>query len=263
MLTENRKNSSGRRKWMTRLLCTWMMVLGGFSQTWAAETDAALTIICKSGEMSIAGAEFTLYQVAEISEPGNFMLTGDFTDCLVDLKSAEWENAAKTLHTYAVQHVVAAIDSGKTDETGTLHFPCKQENMASGMYLVVGKQHAQNGKIYTVSPFLSEVPEWVEERGEWCYDVTVYPKFACKAQSSGNGGHDSGSESGNPGSSASSFENPILVEELTIVEETTPPFVGLLPKTGQLWWPVPLLAGAGILCILAGLVFKKKIEKSC
>lgn len=29
-----------------------------------------------------------------------------------------------------------------------------------------------------------------------------------------------------------------------------------IPKTGQLWWPVSILAGAGILCIVIGLIIK-------
>ena len=267
MLAGSGKKGSVGWKWIIRMMCVWMLVLGGLSQTWASETDAALTLICKSGEESIAGAEFTLYRVAEISEQGDYVLSGVFVDCPADLNHIDWKNATEVLYTYAVQHEDAAIDSGNTDGTGTLRFPSEQETMKPGIYLVVGKKHVQKGKIYTVSPFLSEVPEWVEERGQWCYDVTVYPKFACRTESSGNGDHDSDGGSGKDGSSVSSFENPILVEALTVAEEPILPLAGLLPKTGQLWWPVPLLAGAGILCILIGIILKKKsykkVEKSC
>ena len=34
-----------------------------------------------------------------------------------------------------------------------------------------------------------------------------------------------------------------------------------LPQTGMLWWPVPLLAGAGMLCFLAGWTMRRKNEQ--
>ena len=36
--------------------------------------------------------------------------------------------------------------------------------------------------------------------------------------------------------------------------------MGDLPQTGQLWWPVPMLAGAGVLLLLAGLIQRRRGE---
>ena len=36
--------------------------------------------------------------------------------------------------------------------------------------------------------------------------------------------------------------------------------LGDLPQTGQLWWPVPILAGAGVLLMLVGLVLRRRGE---
>ncbi len=36
--------------------------------------------------------------------------------------------------------------------------------------------------------------------------------------------------------------------------------LGDLPQTGQLWWPVPMLAGAGVLLLLAGLIQHRRGE---
>lgn len=33
---------------------------------------------------------------------------------------------------------------------------------------------------------------------------------------------------------------------------------GTLPQTGTLWWPVPILAAGGVLCIVIGLLFRRK-----
>lgn len=37
----------------------------------------------------------------------------------------------------------------------------------------------------------------------------------------------------------------------------TPPRTPRLPQTGQLWWPVPILAGAGLIFLIAGIIRKK------
>ena len=39
----------------------------------------------------------------------------------------------------------------------------------------------------------------------------------------------------------------------------TPP--DKLPQTGQLWWPVPLLASAGLLLTAAGVVIRRKDQR--
>lgn len=35
---------------------------------------------------------------------------------------------------------------------------------------------------------------------------------------------------------------------------------GKLPQTGSLWWPVPAMLIAGLGCLIAGLMRKRKIE---
>ena len=41
---------------------------------------------------------------------------------------------------------------------------------------------------------------------------------------------------------------------ITNHRETTPG----LPQTGQLWWPVPLLAAAGLVCLILGVLSRKR-----
>lgn len=43
----------------------------------------------------------------------------------------------------------------------------------------------------------------------------------------------------------------------TVTPSPTPTPSNSLPKTGQLWWPVALLAAAGILCVAIGLMTRK------
>lgn len=256
MLTGKRKRKNGiRLKLGMVLVCAYFMSAVVCFQAWSAQTqpdigtESTLTIICRSGEDAVAGTEFSLYQVAEISEQGEYTLTGDFLNCPVDLKNGIGENQAKILSDYVSKNEIAVIDFGRTDGEGKLRFPCARETMDCGMYLVVGEKHVQNGKIYTVASFLTEVPEWM--------NVTVYPKFASRSEISENGDRDSNGGTIVPGTTAASFENPILVEELNVIEEAASPLAGFLPRTGQLWWLVPMLAGAGILCVLAGIILRK------
>lgn len=43
---------------------------------------------------------------------------------------------------------------------------------------------------------------------------------------------------------------------------TPPPDQPILPQTGQLWWPVPMLLAAGLLCLLIGLVRRRGDENA-
>lgn len=43
----------------------------------------------------------------------------------------------------------------------------------------------------------------------------------------------------------------------TATPSPSPSATPTLPRTGQLWWPVPLLAGAGILCLAVGMMRRK------
>ena len=44
------------------------------------------------------------------------------------------------------------------------------------------------------------------------------------------------------------------------IEDNETPLSGELPKTGQLWWPVPVLIAAGLLFIIIGLARRRGIR---
>lgn len=43
--------------------------------------------------------------------------------------------------------------------------------------------------------------------------------------------------------------------------DETPPATPTLPQTGQLWWPVPVLLSAGLLCVVLGLLRRRREER--
>lgn len=97
-------------------------------------------------------------------------------------------------------------------------------NLNPGVYLMVQDTPAEGYS--PVAPFLVTVPTSVD--GEYIYDVDATPKLTLKK---------------------------------TDVPPNQPPRTPRLPKTGQLWWPVPLLAAAGIVLLLAGLARLKRVPR--
>ena len=80
-------------------------------------------------------------------------------------------------------------------------------------------------------PFLVSLP-YLEE-GEYQYDVASQPK--------------------------TDLERNVTTKPTT--SPTTKPAAssgGKLPQTGQLWWPVPVLACGGLGCIVVGLIRKRR-----
>ena len=96
-------------------------------------------------------------------------------------------------------------------------------DLTFGLYLVVQKTAAPGyGK---TAPFLVSVPYLYAD--EYQYDVTSQPKTDLERE----------------------------------VKPTAPPSSGggkKLPQTGQLWWPVPVLACAGLGCIAVGLFRRRE-----
>lgn len=350
------------RKDLRFLLSMVMMIVAFQISALAAEPidpekEATLTIIYKDQEKPITGAVFQMYQVGDISENGEFTLTGEFAAYPVvieDLDSTGWKALAETLYGYAKRDQLISVDEAETDAYGALKFPEQQEHLTAGLYLIAGKRHIQNGKIYTAEPFMAWLPDKNAVFDEWSYDVTAIPKHentpedakpevvkrkvlkvwkdegsrykrpkeitvdllkdgmvydtvtlteqnnwrytwenlsgeydwqivereatgytvsvekegitfvvtnTCKpphddSPDDDDGGGDRPDEPekpdiDRPGDSGEPSES------LTTMEKTMPPLADL-PQTGQLWWPVPVLMAAGLFCIIAGCLIKRK-----
>lgn len=58
----------------------------------------------------------------------------------------------------------------------------------------------------------------------------------------------------------SSERDGLTVHLTNTSEKEDTPTEGKLPQTGILWWPVPVLAAAGLICIVLGLIRRQKDE---
>lgn len=172
----------------------------------------------------VAGGSMSLYYVADLDETDGkvyFKYAGGFEGCTVDLNGdLTSAAAARELSLYAAAHDEQIVALHKQNfEDGKIWF----YNLPVGLYLLVQQDTAPGYSALT--PFLISVPKM--ENGEYDYHVDATPKMG-----------------------------PVVPDQPT--EPTTPPPTqpkppsGDLPQTGQLNWPVPVLAVSGLILFALG-----------
>lgn len=207
------------------LLCT--MNIAAFAHDVPdTSRNGSIQITMRQGETAVSGGTLTIYRVGAVrAEDGNyrFELTGDFADCGESLKDIQSAALAKRLAQYASNKKLTGTtkDIGKD---GKVSFT----NLELGLYLLVQGTAADG--YYKADPFLVTVP--MLENGVYCYDVDASPKVEVEKKPT----------------------TPTTPNKPTTRKPTT----STLPKTGQLWWPVSLLAVGGILLYTIGWNYNRK-----
>lgn len=177
-----------------------------------------------SGE-SVPGGTLTLYKAGDILVKNgfSFVLTDAFAGSRLDLSDVKSSELAEKLAAYATEQNLSGT-SVEADENGEVTF----SDLETGLYLVV--QTAAPEGWYAVSPFLVSVPN----KGEsgYVYDVNATPKMEAIT------------------AVPETPENPAEpAEEKPSGEKMS---AGRLPQTGQLNWPIPVMAILGVLLFAAG-----------
>lgn len=118
-------------------------------------------------------------------------------------------------------------------------------DLRPGLYLIVMTKEDETGA--TVSPFLISLPD-----GEGRYEITARPKPEIEPPPA------PGTVTPEP----TTTPEPTATPEPTDTPEPTgtPPVPpeNVLPYTGQLWWPVPVLAAAGLMLIVLGFWLRRR-----
>lgn len=128
---------------------------------------------------AVAGMDFALYRVANVSDTAELSLAEEFAGygvALDGLDSEGWRAAAQTLAGYAARDQLEPLASAVTDSAGAARF----DGMAVGLYLLVGQTVTQNGTRYDPEPALVLLPQLGED-GAWVYGVTAAVKFGTQA----------------------------------------------------------------------------------
>lgn len=192
----------------------------------AAETKGSLTLSCvfsiDGSSRILSDDEYSLAKIADAS----------FTDSSVIYTTLEqfgaydcdWQNTAasemnekaKALAYYCGNNHYYTV-SAVTDRSGSLRF----EGLKAGLYLVARTKTDPANEDLITDPLLVFIPETVN--GSVIYDVVCTPKFSYFSQ-----------------------DDPIPPD----VPDS--PSGGDLPQTGQLMWPVTVLAVLGCFLILGG-----------
>lgn len=231
-------------------LCLSVLLLGMMHVTAYAHDvpdtskKGTISISMMYEDKEVPGGTLTLYQVGEIEEDdGNysFILNSDFKDSGANLTELSDPELAENLAKYAEDRKCAGMTE-TIDAHGKIIF-AEQE---TGLYLLV--QHEAADGYSKISPFLVSIP--MEEDGTYVYTVDASPKMELKKE---------------PATTSTTPEEPTTPEKPTMPGKpetpTTPskpavPGNPTLPQTGQLNWPIPILAVSGLLLFLGGWLLR-------
>lgn len=198
-----------------------------------------LTLTDASGA-TVSGGAVTVYEVAELYlNDGNmaYEYTQSFADCKATLDVTDTSLAA-TLVEYVNSNSISGEEKS-IEDGGKVSFT----NLELGLYLIVQTTESENYE--TISPFVVTVP--IENNGVWDYTVDASPKVGTVTPTE--------EETEPPTEEETEPETSTETEQETEPETTTTTTTTstpTLPQTGQLNWPIPLLAAGGCLFLILG-----------
>lgn len=206
------------------------------------EQRGSIRITMHQGKNIVSGGTMTLYQVGAAEEDdGNyrFVLTDDFADSKESLEDIQSAELAEALAQYAGSRSVKGTTK-KIGDDGNVSFG----KLEPGLYLLV--QNRASSGYRKAAPFLVSVPQQGEEG--CVYEVDASPKLELERVSDPSNPDGSDGSTGSSGGSGKA------------VSAAAPLGAALLPQTGQLNWPIPVLTVLGIALFSAGwmLRFGKK-----
>ncbi len=198
----------------------------------------SVTITSQIDDVVVPGGHITLYKVGEINITVNgycfapIDCLADYAQYFDDLKFSSDDACA--IAENVKERLVKPIAEEHIGDDGKVSF----KNLSLDLYLVVEDEPAPGYEEF--DPFLVPLPYANEE--ELVYDLSAEPKIRVAnfiSTDVTDVTDDNGKTTANPNGNTDN----------TVVD---------LPKTGQLWWPVPLLASAGLLFFIVGIVMSRR-----
>lgn len=218
---------------------------------------------------ALSGGELTVYRVAEVQRRnGNlsFEYCGDFDGCAIELGDLTDSTLAGQLQEYLSDNAEGTVR--EVDANGNVNF----DDLELGLYLVVQTKASKGYK--PVNSFLVSLP--MAEDGEWNYEVDASPKVGAYTPEpetppsppdkpdepdtpdtpENPGNPDKPVAPGNPDNPVApgSPDNPVLPGH------PDHPVMNGLPQTGQLNWPIPMMAVSGMLLFAYGWMTDRKYK---
>ena len=195
----------------------------------AAESGGSLTLRCvfsvEGGERVLSGDEYSLVKVADaVMTESSVVYTTlekfENYDCDWQNQTASKMNEKAKALAYFCEKNHLYTASAVTDQNGELKF----EELSVGLFLIARTKTDSANEDFITDPLLVFIPQIVN--GEAVYDVISTPKF--------------------------SYSSPYTPDKPRTPSDSA------LPQTGQLLWPVTLLAVLGCLLIIIGSALLRK-----
>lgn len=194
------------------------------------DRPASLTLEMEYDSEPLNSGRLTLYRVGEIARDGGdyyFTLIDELADSGVSLENLEDTALPQTLAELALSHELEALTAPV--EEGKAVF----SQLVPGLFVVTQQEADASDGFAAIHPFLISLPHWDGNR--YVYDLTAKPKVALE---------------------------PVPPTEPPETEPTEPtePDEPDLPQTGQMNWPVPVMAVGGLAFVILGgfLCFRKR-----
>ncbi len=180
----------------------------------------SITVTLRLEDVPLDSGTLTLYRVGEVAEnDGNYSFQPAGDFAQCGESFEDLGNTA--LASYLLIYAADNAITGHTQQVeadGTVTF----ENLPVGLYLIA--QHKATAGYKAMAPFLVSLPYMSD--GVYQYDLSANPKAELERE-----------------------------PEPT---QTQPPDEEKLPQTGMLWWPVPVLACAGLVFLGVGVALKRR-----
>lgn len=231
---------------------------------------------------ALSGGELTVYRVAEVQrQNGNlsFEYCGDFDGCAIELGDLTDSTLAGQLQEYLSDNAEGTVR--EVDANGNVNF----DDLELGLYLVVQTKASKGYK--PVNSFLVSLP--MAEDGKWNYAVDASPKVGAYTPTKPDTpptpptpptpDHpdtptppDNPVSPGNPDNPVAPGhpDNPVAPghpdhpvapgnpDSPVLPGHPDNPVMSGLPQTGQLNWPVPVLAVSGVVLFAFGWALDRK-----
>lgn len=227
---------------------------------------------------ALSGGELTVYRVAEVQRKNdnlNFEYCGDFDGCAIELGDLTDSTLAGQLQEYLSDNAEGTVR--EVDANGNVNF----DDLELGLYLVVQTKASKGYK--PVNSFLVSLP--MAEDGEWNYEVDASPKIGAYTPEpetppsppnkpdkpdkpntpdtpENPDNPDNPVSPGNPDNPVApgTPDNPVAPGSPDNPVLPGHPDHPVLPQTGQLNWPIPVMAVSGMLLFAYGWVADRKYK---
>ena len=199
-----------------------------------------VTVRDTENQNPVSGGSLTIYQVASVQVDDwnfSFAYTDAFSDCGLALDDIQSEELAAELAEYAADQSLSGTNVS-VDSNGKASI----SNLKLGLYLVTQDSPAKG--YASLNPFLVSIP--LQDGDSLVYNVDASPKAGTVVTVDEP-------DPTSPGDTSAPASNTSAASPSKLAART-------LPQTGQLWWPVPFLAIAGMLFVALGWLRRKHAE---